>query len=213
MITADGVSNLFTQDDKQQVFNNSFSNYKVKKKSKSNEDKDESPVKFLGVGAAIGIAQGLYKNRDTIKGVAQGIKNRDEYGGGIKGAVKGIAGQFTGQTEKQRFENINEKLDSISEAVGVAQEQTEPMDNTTETSQDQVEAQSPMMMKSIKKKVLAKTGTGRAHNMSAAQYKQEGLMTKLSGNDSRMSTEGINSIENLDFINDMSPMNKYNCKK
>ena len=62
-------------------------------------------------------------------------------------------------------------------------------------------------MKSMKKKVLAKTGTGKAHNMSAAQYRQEGLMSRLSGNDERLSTEQLSAVENLDFINDMSPMN------
>jgi len=65
-----------------------------------------------------------------------------------------------------------------------------------------------MMMKSMKKKVLAKTGTGKAHNMSAAQYRQEGLMSRLSGNDERLSTQQLTAVENLDFINDMSPMNK-----
>ena len=181
------------------------SDLKFYKKTGIDLSEDESPVNFLGQVGLMGAA----------KGIAQGIKNRDEYGGGLKGAAKATIGNFTGQTEKQRFDDINEKLDSISQAVGVSQDQTEPIDNTIETGQDQdqVEAQSPMMMKSMKKKVLAKTGTGKAHNMSAAQYRQEGLMSRLSGNDERLSTQELSAVENLDFINDMSPMNKYNCKK
>ena len=232
MITADGVTNSLNQDDKEKELSNPFSGYnlekgEIKPNKKSEKDttkkdlkqkkkqaksdlkfykktgidlsEDESPVNFLGQVGLMGAA----------KGIAQGIKNRDEYGGGLKGAAKATIGNFTGQTEKQRFDNINEKLDSISQAVGVSQDQTEPIDNTIETGQDQnqVEAQSPMMMKSMKKKVLAKTGTGKAHNMSAAQYRQEGLMSRLSGNDERLSTEQLNAVENLDFINDMSPMN------
>ena len=232
MITADGVTNSLNQDDKEKELSNPFSGYnlekgEIKPNKKSEEDttkkdlklkkkqaksdlkfykktgidlsEDESPVNFLGASGIIGAA----------RGITQGVRNRDEYGGGLRGAAKATLGEFTGQTKKQRFEEINEKLDSISQAVGVGQDQTEPIDNTIETGQNQeeVEAKSPMMMKSMKKKVLAKTGTGKAHNMSAAQYRQEGLMSRLSGNDERLSTEQLSAVENLDFINDMSPMN------
>jgi len=67
----------------------------------------DSPNKFLGLGT-------LVKNAGTI---AKGIKNRDEYGGGLKGAIKGVAGEFTGGTEKNRNEEINTKLDTIIAAV------------------------------------------------------------------------------------------------
>jgi len=34
--------------------------------------------------------------------VVKGIKNRDEYGGGLKGAIKGTVGEFTGGTAKDK---------------------------------------------------------------------------------------------------------------
>ena len=64
--------------------------------------KSDSPNKFLGLGT-------LVKNAGNI---AKGIKNRDEYGGGLKGAIKGVAGEITGGTEKNRNEEINSKLDT-----------------------------------------------------------------------------------------------------
>ena len=69
--------------------------------------KKDSPNKFVGLGT-------LVKNAGTL---AKGIKNRDEYGGGLKGAIKGVAGEFTGGTEKNRNEEINTKLDTIIAAV------------------------------------------------------------------------------------------------
>ena len=69
--------------------------------------KSDSPNKFLGLGT-------LVKNAGNI---AKGIKNRDEYGGGLKGAIKGVAGEITGGTEKNRNEEINSKLDTIIAAL------------------------------------------------------------------------------------------------
>ena len=69
--------------------------------------KSDSPNRFLGLGT-------LVKNAGNI---AKGIKNRDEYGGGLKGAIKGVAGEITGGTEKNRNEEINTKLDTIIAAV------------------------------------------------------------------------------------------------
>jgi len=69
--------------------------------------KSDSPNKFLGLGK-------LVKSAGTI---VSGIKNKDEYGGGLKGAIKGVAGEFTGATEKNRNEEINSKLDEIISGI------------------------------------------------------------------------------------------------
>ena len=66
--------------------------------------KSDSPSKFIPTFG-------------QMSAVVKGIKNRDEYGGGFKGAVKGIAGEATGGTEKNRNEEINSKLDTIIAAV------------------------------------------------------------------------------------------------
>ena len=70
--------------------------------------KSNSPNKFLG---KIG---GIIKGGGAL---IEGIKNRDEYGGGVKGAIKGTVGALTGGTEKNRNEEINTKLDTIIAAV------------------------------------------------------------------------------------------------
>ena len=69
--------------------------------------KSDSPNKFLGLGKIV----------ESAGNIVSGIKNRDEYGGGLKGAIKGVAGEFTGATEKNRNEEINTKLDTIIAAV------------------------------------------------------------------------------------------------
>ena len=65
--------------------------------------KSNSPSKFLGLGKIV----------ETAGNIVSGIKNRDEYGGGLKGAIKGVAGEYTGATEKNRNDEINSKLDEI----------------------------------------------------------------------------------------------------
>lgn len=53
----------------------------------------------------------------ALTNIVKGIKNRDEYGGGLKGAIKGTVGEFTGGTAKDRNEEINSKLDEIISGI------------------------------------------------------------------------------------------------
>lgn len=78
----------------------------------------DSPANFIPTFGQIGA---------TIKG----IKNRDEYGGGLKGAIKGVAGEITGGTEKNRNEEINSKLDTIIAALNTDDEAMAPDISTT----------------------------------------------------------------------------------
>ena len=80
--------------------------------------KTNSPANFIPTFGQIGA---------TIKG----IKNRDEYGGGLKGAIKGVAGEITGGTEKNRNEEINSKLDTIIAALNTDDEAMAPDISTT----------------------------------------------------------------------------------
>ena len=78
--------------------------------------KSDSPSKFLNVLGAIKGGGALIK----------GIKNRDEFGGGLKGALKGTgdaltSGGLIGKIKdgiENRNEEINSKLDTIIAAVG-----------------------------------------------------------------------------------------------
>ena len=75
--------------------------------------KKDSPNKFLGKILGAGA-------------LVQGIKNRDQFGGGIKGALKGTgdaltSGGLVGKIKdgiNARNEEINNKLDTIIAAVG-----------------------------------------------------------------------------------------------
>lgn len=85
--------------------------------------KKDSPNKFVG---------SLIKN---VGNIAKGIKNRDEYGGGLKGAIKGTVGEITGETEKNRDEQINSKLDEIISGISKISGEQEPgMGDVTQTS-------------------------------------------------------------------------------
>lgn len=53
----------------------------------------------------------------ALTNIVKGVKNRDEYGGGLKGAIKGTVGEFTGGTAKNRNEEINSKLDEIISGI------------------------------------------------------------------------------------------------
>lgn len=78
--------------------------------------KKNSPANFMPTFSQIGA-------------VAKGIKNRDEYGGGLKGAIKGTFGEFTGETEKNRFENIDNKLDTIIQNMS---QNTDPVNSASD---------------------------------------------------------------------------------
>ena len=65
--------------------------------------KKSSPSEFNVLGA--------------LGNVVKGVQNRDEYGGGLKGAIKGTVGEFTGGTAKNRNEEINSKLDEIISGI------------------------------------------------------------------------------------------------
>jgi hypothetical protein len=87
--------------------------------------KKDSPGKFLGLPNPI----------KALGSVVKGIKNRDEYGGGVMGAIKGTAGEITGGTEKNRNENINNKLDEIISSISKLSGEEEPgMADITQTS-------------------------------------------------------------------------------
>ena len=91
--------------------------------------KSDSPSKFLNVLGAIKGGGALIK----------GIKNRDEFGGGLKGALKGTgdaltSGGLIGKIKdgiEGRNEEINSKLDTIIAAVGGGDDTMAPDISTT----------------------------------------------------------------------------------
>ena len=82
--------------------------------------KSDSPSKFLGT-------LGMIKGGGAL---VKGIKNRDQFGGGLKGALKGTgdaltSGGLIGKIKdgvNERNEEINTKLDTIIAAVGGGEE-------------------------------------------------------------------------------------------
>jgi len=101
--------------------------------------KKDSPGKFLGAINPV----------KAIGSVVKGIKNRDEYGGGVMGAIKGTAGEITGGTEKNRNENINNKLDEI--IAGISELSGEEQPGMTDVASTPSPAAAPLSMANNKK--------------------------------------------------------------